>query len=176
MEIAPKMDTGPVVSQRRVPIDDAVTAGELEERLAREGASELINVLPGWFDGEMPAKPQDEAQATYCSLLSKRDGLLKSAMTVEAAARAVRAFNPWPGAFVTYAGERLAIWQAHSSGLPDDLVPGTLETRDRLPYLALGNGWLILDEVQRPGGRRVSGEAFINGLRGDLQLAVELGP
>jgi methionyl-tRNA formyltransferase len=176
MEIEPKMDTGPVVSQQKIAIDSEVTAGELEQRLAQLGADELVAALPGWLEGSKPARPQDESLATYCSLLKKEDGLLTRSMTARHAARAVRAFHPWPGAFVTYAGERLAIWCARVEEASLDVLTGTLTIVGREPAIAFEGGLLVLEEVQRPGSRRVSGGAFLNGLRGDIEPSVGLGP
>lgn len=175
MEIEPKMDTGPVISQRTVVIDAEVTAGELEQRLAKLGAEELVAMMPGWLARSSVAELQDDSMATYCSLLKKEDGLLTRAMTAESASRAVRAFHPWPGAFVTYGGERLAIWRASVEPSPSDALPGTLTIVSRRPAVAFKGGVLVLEEVQRPGSRRVSGDAFLNGLRGDVEPTVGLG-
>lgn len=173
MEIAPKMDAGPIVAARATPIHPGETAGALEERLAHIGARLLIEVLPGWYDRSIVPVPQDESRATYCSLLHKADGHLRRGWSVDQAERAVRAYNPWPGAFVTYAGERLGIWRAHvvSDG---QAPPGTTRVLDRRPAIAFPGGWLVLDEVQRPGSRRIPGDAFLNGLRGDLESQVGL--
>lgn len=173
MEIAPKMDAGPIVAQRATPIEPAETAGELEARLARLGASLLIEALPGWYDRSIVPTPQDDALATYCPLLRKEDGHLRRDMSAVEAERAVRAYNPWPGAFVLYGGQRLAIWRSHViSGAPGPA--GSTAVLDRRPAVAFSGGWLVLDEVQRPGARRVPGEAFLNGLRRQLEPAVGL--
>src|SRR5690606_22433541 len=76
-EIVPKMDAGPVIAQRATPIGDAETAGELETRLAVIGGELLVEALPRWLAGQLPAKPQDEADVTYCSLIAKADGHLR---------------------------------------------------------------------------------------------------
>ena len=173
MEIAPKMDAGPIVAQRATPIGPGETAGELEVRLARLGADLLIEVLPGWYDRSIVPTPQDDVRATYCPLLRKEDGHLRRDMTATEAERAVRAYNPWPGAFVLYAGDRLGIWRARC--LHDgEADPGATRILDRRPAVAFVGGWLVLDEVQRPGSRRMAGDAFLNGLRGGLEPSVGL--
>ncbi len=174
MEMAPKMDAGPVISQARTPILPTDTTGTLEPRLAALGARTLVETLPRWLAGELPAVAQDEAAVTFCSLIAKSDGFLSRAMSAIEAERAVRAFSPWPGAGVEYRGERLAIWRAHLSPASASEAPGTLVIEGRLPAIHFPGALLVLDEVQKPGSRRLPGEAFLNGERGRLEAMVTL--
>jgi len=173
MEMVREMDAGPVIAQQSIPIGDDATTATIEPRLAELGAETLVEVLPGWLAGGRKATPQDESAVTVCSPLRKEDGHLRREMAAEEAERAVRAYDPWPGAFVLYRGQRLAIWRAHVE--QDDAVPvaGTPTVLDRRPAVAFPGGWLVLDEVQRVGARRVEGSAFLNGERG--MFAGEIG-
>lgn len=174
MEMVQRMDAGPVVAQVREPVRPDDTTGTLEPRLAAAGAALLVDSLADWYEGATVAVPQDEALATTCGLISKNDGWLAAAMTAAEAERAVRAYNPWPGAFVRYGEQRLAVWKAHTGPHDAGLQPGELAVVDRAPAIAFARGTLVLDEVQRPGARRISGEAFLNGERGGLAPEVGL--
>ena len=171
MELAPKMDSGPVISTVAITLAPTATTGEVERLLAVLGAKELIRILPRWLTGDVKAVAQDDSLVTYCHLVSKADGQLSPSMTADLAERAVRAYNPWPGAFVTYRGDRLGIWRSHSEA--GEGAPGTMQAMERKPAIAFRGGWLILDEVQRGGSRRITGEQFLNGERGNL--AAEAG-
>ena len=179
MEMALAMDAGPVIQRASTSIEAVDTAGSLEPRLASLGARTLIEAIPGWFDGEVTAEPQDEALVTSCRLVSKADGQLSASMTAEQAERAVRAYDPWPGAYVLYRGDRLAIWRAHVLPPPSDPTPpGTVVQLDRTPAILFAgpdgaSRALVLELVQRPGGKRLTGAQFLNGDRG--QLAPEVG-
>lgn len=173
MELVRQMDAGPVVSSVETPVLPNDTTGTLEPRLAALGAEELVRVMPGWLSGEAPTVPQDESRVTYCQLIAKNDGHLKATMTAAEAERAVRAYNPWPGASVSYRAERLAIWKARiEAGEPAS--SGTTAVVGKAPAIALAGGWLILEEVQRPGGKRLTGEQFLAGERGRLEPTVGL--
>lgn len=166
MEVVARMDAGPVVAKRAVPIEPSDTAAVLDVRLSKLGADLLIESLPAWLSGESRAVPQDEDAATYCSLLTKQDGHLRGSMTPVEAERAVRAFDPWPGAFVELRGRRLGVWSAsvhHGEAPPSQ--PGAFSVIDRRPAVGFCGGWLVLDVVQREGARRVSGADFLNGER-----------
>lgn len=173
MEVVAKMDAGPVVAATQVPIDPADTTGALEGRLAERGALLLVDTLPAWFDRRVHPAPQDETSVTYCSLIDKRDGELHHDMTADEAHRAVRAYNPWPGASVGYKGGRLAIWTAHVQPLSPEAHPGSLLIHERQPAIAFTGGLLVLDEVQRQGSRRMAGRDFLNGERNRLPETVD---
>lgn len=168
MEMAPAMDAGPVIATAVEQMKSTDTTGALENRLAGLGARTLVDVLPAWYDGDLPAVPQDESSATYCSLIRKEDGWLSAAMTAAEAERAVRAYDPWPGAFVQYRGQRLGIRRAHVVPADAPPPPGTLLLVGRYPAIAFRDGLLVLDEVQRTGSRRQSGQDLVNGERGAL--------
>ncbi len=173
MEVVQKMDAGPVLARAEVPMEPTDTTGTLEPRLAARGAELLLDILPAWYDGTIKAEPQNESQATYCSLISKEDGHIPANASAVQAERMVRAYNPWPGAFVIYRGSRLAIWRARVEDLPDDASPGTLFDHNREPAIAFHDGLLVLEEVQRQGAKRLSGRDFLNGERGQLAPEVQ---
>jgi methionyl-tRNA formyltransferase len=169
MELVRKMDAGPVIGRGTIPIGAEDTTGSLEPRLAELGARTLVELLPGWYDGIIPAEPQDESLVTYCQLLTKADGHLAATMTAAEAERAVRAYNPWPGAFVLYRGERLGIWKALVAEAPSGAAHGDMIITERKPACVFGDGVLVLDEVQKPGGKRLTGQQFLAGERGKLE-------
>ena len=174
MEVVREMDAGPVVAQSETAILERDTAGSLEQRLAAMGAELLVDVLPAWASGERPARPQDPSLVTFCSLIKKDDGRLTRELTAVQAERAVRAYNPWPGAFIRYRNERLAIWGAHVDPPSAERPIGSMAVNGTLPAVVFDGGLLTLDEVQRQGGRRMSGRDFLNGERSRLEGEVVL--
>jgi methionyl-tRNA formyltransferase len=174
MEMVSKMDAGAIIASVSTPISPKDTTGTLEPVLARLGADLLVATLPRWLDGRITSVPQDEEEATYCWTLSKTDGQLSRGMSVEAAERAVRANNPWPGAFVMRGEGRLAIWSAEVRNEAHGLEPGGAGIVERLPAIAFADGWLLLREVQKPGKGRISGEQFLAGERGAFSGEVGL--
>ena len=70
-------------------------------------------------------------------------------MTSDEAERTVRAYNPWPGAFVTYGDQRLAVWAAHSTPMPTGADVGSLIVIEGQPAITFTQGLLFLDAVQR---------------------------
>jgi methionyl-tRNA formyltransferase len=155
------MDTGPILAQATMEIRPDDTAGTLGERLARQGADLLAATLPMWLAGGLYPQPQPAEGATVCRPLHKEQGQIdwtRSAMEIE---RMVRAYQPWPGAFTFWRGQRLKILRAHVvEGTAD---PGTVIRWDEGAAVGTGQGLLALDEVQLAGRRAMSIAEFLRG-------------
>jgi methionyl-tRNA formyltransferase len=157
------LDTGPILTQRSIRLTREDTAGSVFEKLSQLGADLLIETLPGYLSGKIQPVPQPEAGSTYAPMLKKEEGQLDFTRPAEELERRVRAFNPWPGAFMDFDGTLLKIHRAH-------VEPGEPGVGQRLIYrdqLAVGteNGLLILDEVQPAGKKTMNGKAFLAGAR-----------
>ncbi|GAP06073.1 methionyl-tRNA formyltransferase [Anaerolinea thermolimosa] len=164
MKMNAGVDTGPILSQREVPILPEDNAASLSSRLAEAGASLLMETLPRYLSGEIQPIPQDDSKATLAPMLKKEDGRLDLSQPVVSLVNRVRAFNPWPGAFIEWQGQPLKILRAH--GVTDDhAVPGRHCVINGWPGLGAVGGWLILDEVQPASKRPMSGKQFLSGAR-----------
>jgi methionyl-tRNA formyltransferase len=164
MRIDSGVDTGPVLSQSALPIESGDTAGSLSERLAEVGATQLIETLHAYLRGDLQPIPQPDTGITYAPLLKKEDGLLDLTRPALALSRQVRAFNPWPGAFLPWKEQQIKVQRAHS--IVSILTPpGTHLIFEGKPAVATAGGVLILDVIQPAGKKVMSGEEFLRGAR-----------
>jgi len=171
MRLDAGLDTGPILAQAACPILPDDTAASLGARLSRLGADLLIEALPRWLAGEITPRPQDEAQATYCRLMSKADGRLNWDNPAAYLARQVRACLPWPAAFTNWQGQPLKVLRAAAlSDWQGQGEPGRVVTLDDGTGggagVITGEGVLRLEEVQLAGKQPASIEAFLRGRRG----------
>jgi len=164
MKMDKGLDTGPILSQKTIPIPDEITAGELFDQLAQLGADLLVDTLSKYIRGEIQPEPQNDEKATYAPRLQKADGELDFNQPAGFLARKVRAYAPWPGAFQFYDGIRLKIYRAHAKEAPD-VKPGERTIGEDKPAWGTAKGLLVLDEVQAAGKSRVSGEEFLHGAK-----------
>ena len=158
------MDTGPILAQASLPIRPEDTTGSLTERLATLGADLLIATLPHWLAGEIQPRPQDHSQATMCRPLRKEEGRLDWSRPAIELERRVRAYNPWPGAYTTWRGQRLKVLRAAS--LMDwhgPQPPGQVIALPEGTAVATGKGALLLLEVQLAGRRAMVIADFLRG-------------
>ncbi|MBW8840562.1 MAG: methionyl-tRNA formyltransferase [Sphingomonadales bacterium] len=161
MQMEAGLDTGPVLLEERTPIDGK-TSGTLSAELAAMGARLMVRVLddPAAF----PPRPQPEDGVTYASKIDKAEARIdftRSAVEVE---RQVRAFNPAPGAYVEYAGERIKMLSAavmELSGAPGEVLDGQLT-------IACGEGAIRPLAVQRAGRGVMTSNELLRGFSIDI--------
>jgi methionyl-tRNA formyltransferase len=157
------LDTGPMLSRRSIPLTGEDTAGSVFEKLSHLGADLLIETLPDYLSGKLKPVPQPEAGVTYAPMLKKEEGQLDFGRDVHTLERKVRAFNPWPGAFMELDGTPLKVHRAR-------VEAGNAPVGQRLVYQsepAVGarGGLLVLEEVQPAGKKSMSGRSFLAGAR-----------
>ena len=157
------LDTGPMLAKRSIRLKPDDTAGSVTETLSHLGADLLIETLPDYVSGKIVPQPQPEEGATYAPMLKKEEGKLDFTRDVIELERQVRAFNPWPGAFMDFDGVLLKIHKAH-------VATGNAPAGQRLVYQdqpAVGarGGILIINEVQPAGKKSMSGKSFLAGAR-----------
>jgi methionyl-tRNA formyltransferase len=164
MQMDKGLDTGAVYACRSLTIGDTETAGELHDRLAALGAELLVSELAGILAGNTAAVPQDDDLATYAGKIRKDDARLDWSASAEELARRARAYNPVPGAWFELDGERIKVWRA--TAIPDASVPPgvVIEAGKQGIDVGCGDGALRLLEVQRPGRRKITADAFADQL------------
>ena len=164
MKMDAGLDTGPMLAKRSIRLTTDDTAGSVTEKLSHLGADLLIDTLPHYLSGKIIPQPQPEEGMTYAPMLKKEEGQLDFTRDVNELERQVRAFNPWPGAFIDFDGALLKVHKAH-------VEVGNVSEGQRLVYQdqpAVGarGGLLVLDEVQPAGKKSMGGKSFLVGARG----------
>jgi methionyl-tRNA formyltransferase len=159
------MDAGPVVAQATVPLARDARAGPLTDELFAIGSQVLVKVLPLYADGTLQPQGQDDGQATYCKLLSKDDGRVDWTQPALAIERAIRAFDPWPGAWTTWQNQQLKIGAARvDADWTGVEAPGTVLDGSGL-RVATGSGALEIAQLQPAGKRMLLAGDWLRGQR-----------
>jgi methionyl-tRNA formyltransferase len=164
MRIDAGLDTGDVLLQEEVPIAPEDTAETLTPRLAGIGAELMIETLRELAGGTVHPRPQDHGKATLAPTLRKEDGRIDFHRVAEEIWNRLRGFRPWPGAFTSFRGKHLNVWEARP--VEKKAEPGELFIEDN--HLAVGCGKrtsLELLVVQPEGKKRMSAQDFIQGYR-----------
>jgi len=167
MQMDAGLDTGPVLLRQSMPIAEDDTGGRLHDRLSALGAQVLSDGLGLLRAGIRPVpQPQPEAGVTYARKLEKAEARLDWQLPAQVLARKVRAFEPWPVAEATVAGERLRIHGAIAVEQHHSATPGTLLAASRQGLdVACGEGVLRLRVVQREGGKAITAADWLNARR-----------
>ena len=168
------LDTGDIFLQSHLEIAADETGGSLHDRLAQIAPDTLHEALAELQRGNASRVPQDSSAATYAPKLEREDGRIDWTEPAELIERKIRAFNPWPGAFVPLRSEngrerKLKIFSARLIAAANG-KPGEVFSSDGSITIAAKDGALFLGEVQLEGKRRMSAAEFLRGHAAPLHI------
>jgi len=159
MRMEEGLDTGPVLSTFRTPIDDETTTGALQELLAREGAALMVETLARLDRGEAKAARQMDDGATYAKKITVEEARIDWSKSAKTVLRQVHGLNPAPGAWTTMGDQRLKILRmraASGAGSPGTVIGAPL-------VVACGDGAVEIVELQRAGRGAQDADEFVRG-------------
>lgn len=163
MQMDQGLDTGAILLQQSIPITQDDTAQTLHDKLAILGAHCIVEALNLLQQGKVSATPQNETAASHAPKLEKAEAEIDWRLGAEQISRAVRAFNPYPGTHSRMHGIPLKIWQAKATasaaGNPGEIIA----TGRKGIVVVCGDGALVLEIVQKPGGKKMSAAEFLAG-------------
>lgn len=162
MEVVPALDAGAMVSRGALAITERDTAQTLHDGLAEIGATLMVEAMQKLErDGKLSAAPQDESLVTYAHKLEKTEAAMDWSRSAADLSRQVRAFNPFPVAHTTLNDEVCRVWMA--SHLPGNGEAGKIVGFDDGIQVGCGEGVLRVEELQMPGGKRLTAKEFLQG-------------
>lgn len=158
-----EMDAGPIVAKQEVELKNTETTDILMDKLAHLGAALLTDILPKWINGQIQEIPQNESDSTYCYKddISKNKAEITFETDLDTAERMIRAFYPWPVAWIKYQGKMVKIF----SGIVSDLKENSSELKfikkDKKLFLVLQTGCIEVLELQIEGKNRDSFKNYL---------------
>ena len=166
-KLALEMDSGDILLQETLEVEERETTASLTERVAALGAGYLVSVVDDMEKGETNPRPQDHEKATFCSLIGKNDGLLNWDDTAVQLDRTIRAYTPWPHGFTGWKGQRLNILEAHpfQTDNASDAACGTVTGMDKKEGILIqtGEGQLAVTRLQLQSKKPLDFKSFLNG-------------
>ncbi len=169
IQIDEGMDTGPLLLQTRVSIEDGETAAMLSDRLAELGAELIVKTLDGLENGTVHPRPQPNDGVNVTPMLRRNFAKVDWSMPARQLVNRLRGFTPWPGLYTTFRGGRLKIF-----GLEEVKPPPNGSEDPGVVLAAEENGIVVrcgrgtaakITEMQREGRRRMPADAFLIGER-----------
>ncbi len=161
--IVKELDAGPTYGVMTETIRPTDTAGDLLARLAEGGAGLLVATLDGIADGTLEARPQVGDDVSLAPKISVDDARVDWSQAAAAIDRQVRACTPAPGAWTTYAGERMKLGPL--SPADGQLPPGEIVAGKNAVVVGTGTVALRLGDVQAVGKRPMPAADWARGLR-----------
>ncbi len=167
MRLDAGLDTGDMLLQQELTVNDEQTARDVLPLLADMGAALMVKTLAGLEDGSVTPRKQDDAAATLAPLLTREDGRIDFRRSAREIHNRWRGFQPWPGAWTTLRGQKLTLHRLRVVDPPGTVaLPGEVRVADGSLLIACGeSGWIEAMEVQMEGKRRMAAADFLRGFQ-----------
>ncbi len=164
MYMAYKMDSGDIISQQKVSIENDDNYGTLSKKLSIIGADLLIQVLDDITQGKKQRTPQNEQDVTFAYTIKPSDEEIHFGMTTDQMIHRIRGLSPEPGATLNLKNTTLKVYRAQKGDIIDDkAIPGCVLTTHKRLIIKTIDGSIEFLEVQQPGKKVMATKDFLNG-------------
>lgn len=161
MQMDEGLDTGNILQEKDFDIDSSITAGELHDMLANEGAELTIKVLDRFKEGKVNSKHQSHEGVTYAKKLSKEDEKIDFNKVAHSVHDQIRALSPYPGAFFELEGVKYKVLKSEFLNENFKSEPGTIINKDM--HIACKTGVIKVLIIQKEGKKPLTIKDFLNG-------------
>jgi methionyl-tRNA formyltransferase len=169
--IVKELDAGPVFGVMTERIRPTDTAGDLLGRLAEGGAGLLVTTLDHLAEGTIEARPQQAEGVSLAPKIRVEDARVDWTEPAAAVDRRIRACTPGPGAWSTYAGERIKLGPVTLTDT--QLPPGVLDVGKNHVLVGTGTQAVRLGDVKAHGRKLMAAADWGRGAR--LETGAEFG-
>ena len=179
MRTVKAVDAGDILLEKSTSIGKDETAGELFDRLAILGGEAICEAISLVESGKAVFTPQNESQATHCSMIKKEDGNIDFSKSAHEIDCFVRGMTPWPSAFTHVFGKTLKVFKVEKEEFSGQLLNGfengqVVKSNSKEGLIVkVKDGALRLEEIQLEGGKRMSDTAFLLGR--NVEVGTKLG-
>jgi methionyl-tRNA formyltransferase len=164
------IDTGDILLQDRIAIPEHMTAGELHDSMMIVGAQLLVKTLSGLVEGSIQSLPQstvaEESQIQHAPKIFTKDCEINWELPVQTIHNHVRGLAPFPGAITKVEGKIVKLYHTRIEIVSPNETPGSFITDGKsFAKFACKDGYLLLNDIQWEGKKRMAIEDFLRGYR-----------
>ena len=158
------LDTGDMLLRDIFTIEDNTTAGELHDKLMKNGGELLVKTINGLVDGTIEPEKQNDEESCYASMLDKKMAKIDWNLSSEKIRNLIKGLNPWPLAYTYYNGTMMKIYEAEIIDEKLDFLSGSIiDVSKEGIKVATKDGILLLKKIQFPSKRPMYVEEYIRG-------------
>ena len=160
------MDTGDIITQREILINDDDTVGTIHDKLSVLGSELLLDTLPGIVNGTITRIKQNDQEATYCHNITHDEEIIDFTKTAREIFNMVRGMNPYPIASFTLNNQIYKVYEVNYE-ITDKYKNKTcgeiiIQDKNNLA-IKVSDGIIYLKKLKREGKRLMDIKDFLNG-------------
>ena len=162
-----EIDTGDIILQRKMEIEEDETAGEVHDHMMKIGAKAVLDTVRLIESGNIELKIQDHTQATKAPKLYHETCEIHFDQNTKEVHNFIRGLSPYPAAWTKLGDKTLKIFKTKKLLIPHQHDPGKfLSDQKKRLWISTKNGYVSVLELQLQGRKRMSIVDFLNGYDG----------
>ena len=159
-----KVDTGNLILQKKIYIDNNDNAGTIHDKLSILGADALLETVKMIESGNSYTKQQSDELSSKAPKIFKENCIINWNTYSRTVHNLIRGLSPYPSAFTHFENKVLKILSSEITDIKPDDKPGMLFSKDKKLFVNTLDYLLEIKELQLEGKKRISAKEFINGL------------
>ncbi|MBR9976356.1 MAG: methionyl-tRNA formyltransferase [Bacteroidetes bacterium] len=160
-----KVDTGGILLQRRVPLHENMSAGELHDLLAAVGAEAVVDTVRGIEGGTLETRPQEDSRATTAPKIFRESCEVPWAKSAREVHDHIRGLSPHPAAWSMLDGKEMKLLESRVAEEQSHGAPGTIVATAPELLVQCGRGTVALHVIKPEGKKAMSAEEYLRGHR-----------
>ena len=162
------MDSGYIISQKSIPIEDTDTLDTLYTKMSELGKELLIQTLPDIIKGTNQRIKQNKEEVTFGYNITKEEEKIDFNNQSINIHNLIRGLSSIPGAYCYLDDKRLKIYGSELTDIKSTKTPGTIENINKHGiYVSTKDNQLKITNIKLEGKKRCSVSEFINGIKID---------
>jgi len=159
-----KVDTGNIILQKRINIEEDDDAGTLHDKLSELGASCVLETVRVIEAGNVIPQVQNDSNASPAPKIFKENCMIDWNQNAGKIHNFIRGLSPYPAAFTFLNNRSVKIFRSALTGNPKKETPGSIVVEDKKLLVSCLDNMIEILELQTEGKKRIPASEFINGL------------
>ena len=166
-----KMDSGDIIYQEELKIEEDYSAGTLFAKLSVFGSNMIIKVLPSILNNTNDRIKQNENEVTYAYNITSEEEKINFSKSTKEVYNQIRGLNPWPVGYATLDNKKIKIYSSKKGNSNENGIPGEIINiyNDSLGVKTI-DGEILITELQLEGKKKIFVKDFLNGIQNKNDL------
>lgn len=166
-----KMDSGDILYQEKLPIEETDNVGTMFNRLSVLGSKMIVDFLPKFINGEITPIKQNEDEVTYAYNISKEDEKIDFNTNSKDIFNKIRGLNPFPVSYGLLDDKRVKFYNSKiGSSNKSGSVGEIINIYEDGIGIKTTDGEIVITELQFEGKKKSSVKEYLNGIQNKDEL------
>ena len=162
MQMDEGLDTGDIILEKEILLDDKINSGLLFEKISEEGSLGIVEALELLEKGEATFKKQEDNLSTYANKILKEECRINWAKSAREIHNLIRGLSPIPTAFTYLEEKQVKILESKVINEDSEKEPGTILGFDKKDgiLVATARGIIGILSLKMEGKRQMNHTDF----------------